>query len=69
MTPTATKPMCTINTRICTPLTTAHEIGHAAGLEDQYVDDHNLMFRTDKRISYGLKVDQVVQIIGSSFAY
>jgi len=34
MTATATKPMCTINTQTCTPLTTAHEIGHAAGLPD-----------------------------------
>ena len=65
---TATKPMCTVNTRVCSLLTTAHEIGHAAGL-DHDVDEHNLMFGTDKRISYGLRVDQVVQIIGSSFAY
>ena len=66
---TATKPMCTINTRICTQYTTAHEIGHAAGLEDQSVDDQNLMFGTDKRINYGLKPDQVVKVGASSFAY
>jgi len=35
---TATQPICTVNTRVCTRLTTAHEIGHAAGLEDQDVD-------------------------------
>ena len=60
--------MCTTNTRICTLLTTAHEIGHAAGLEDQDVDDQNLMFGKSTRLNYGLNPDQVVKVGASSFA-
>ena len=61
--------MCTANTRICTLITTAHEIRHPAGLEDQDVDDHNLMFgRGTTRVSYSLKPDQVIKIGASSFA-
>jgi hypothetical protein len=67
---TATKPMCAVNTRICTQLTTAHEIGHAAGLEDQYVDNKNLMFGVGTtRVGYGLKPDQWNKLSASSFAF
>jgi len=65
-----TKPMCTINTRICTQLTTAHEIGHAAGLEDQYEDKNRLMFGIGTtRAGYRLKPDEVLKVGASSFAY
>ncbi|HEY5704422.1 MAG TPA: hypothetical protein VIS96_02495 [Terrimicrobiaceae bacterium] len=64
-----TKPICTVNTRKCTVLTTAHEIGHAAGLEDQEVDNRNLMFHSGERLSYGLDVDQRNRIAKSGFAH
>ena len=70
MTGGVTKPMCTINTRICTRLTTAHEICHAAGLEDQYEDKNRLTFGIGTtREGYLLEPLEVQKVGASSFAY
>jgi hypothetical protein len=76
------KPICTVNTAACTLLTTAHEIGHAAGLPDlqepktvtaekdrcKAADCRNLMYGTGTyRISYALNDQQLAQIARSGF--
>jgi hypothetical protein len=77
------KPICTVNTAICTKYTTAHEIGHAAGLPDldepktvtadkdrcKATDCRNLMYGNGTfRIFSQLNAQQVDKIAQSGFA-
>ena len=46
----------------------AHEMGHAAGLPEDFTDNKNLMFRDGTmRISYALTIDQLRKIKAAPF--